>query len=427
VLTNQYVLEWSTDTADGGLHGIAVEAHWDSCSVTETATYACGGACMAARTLPLGYVVESAAPVSITVRPDAGVQTYALEDVPPAGMVVANINEGGVLDNGKVKWGPFFDNQDRDLSYEITPPAGTEGALGWTGVFSHDGVGEAICGDRLLPEGSVHPADLGASGDNWRIEINELTAYTSAWKTGAGWPRPPTPILLPYAVNAGYLWKNGEDYHFDPLRDPPWDVGDVTMSVEFAQGVLDSALTSGYAYSSIAPSTYTPGEPMDVTLAISPPIATQAYAVEETPPEGWTVSDISDDGTFSAQSNQIRWGIFFDDVPRDLTYRITPPAAAVGVQSLFGNAAFDDQIVPITGQRTVPPAACSGETLHLHDMTITSGDELVCSAAVSVTLGPNVDIEPAALIDLQAGDVVTFSPPVRVQQGGLLHVGVPDP
>jgi VWFA-related protein len=363
VLNSQYVLLWQSGFPDGGRHGIAIEAQVSpSCRISATASYDQAGSpcqtstCMAERSLPLGYAAELPIPVAVAVRPEDSVQTYALEDIPPAGMAVSNISDAGVLDNGKVKWGPFFDNLDRDLGYNITPPSGTQGSLGWSGLFSHDGVSEPICGDALLPEGLVHPADYGAAGDDWRIEINELTSYTSAWKTGTSWPRPPTSIPLPYAVNAGYLWQNGEDYHFDPLSDPPWEIGLIASPIPRAQRLATAEVLTDHALSYLNPEQYSPGSPVQVTLEITPPTGTQAYAVEETPPEGWAVSDISDSGTFAPQSNQIRWGLFFDDGFRSLTYRITPPAQASDTQTLHGQAAFDQTTVPIGGQRNLPPA-----------------------------------------------------------------------
>jgi hypothetical protein len=81
-------------------------------------------------------------------------------------------------------------------------------------------------------------------------------------------------------MNAGYLWQNGEDYHYDLFLDPPWD-GGVAPSP-----IMQSGQVSDGAVSSFSADHYTPGVPVDVTLASSPPPATQAYAMEETPPEG---------------------------------------------------------------------------------------------------------------------------------------------
>ncbi|MFN7928976.1 MAG: hypothetical protein U0Y68_13720 [Blastocatellia bacterium] len=82
--------------------------------------------------------------------------------------------------NGKVKWGPFFDANARTLSYTATPPANTTGAKTFSGTISINGVSSATCGNTSLSQGSLsHPADLN---DNFRLDINELTAYGSAWK-----------------------------------------------------------------------------------------------------------------------------------------------------------------------------------------------------------------------------------------------------
>ncbi|MCP5115396.1 MAG: YkgJ family cysteine cluster protein, partial [bacterium] len=116
----------------------------------------------------------------------------------------------------------FFDNQSRTLSYDATPPAGTTGTQTFSGTLSIDGSGEAICGDSQLDPATFHPADMS---DNWLMEIDEVTAYGAAWKTGATWPRPPNPIPIDYVTNAGFLWKLGEVYHFDPAQDPPWVPG----------------------------------------------------------------------------------------------------------------------------------------------------------------------------------------------------------
>lgn len=433
VLNSQYVLLWDTGFVDGGVHGIAVEAQAPGCTVIATSTYTqagspCGSSCMAVRSLPQGYAAGAAAPVEISVQPTSAVYTYAVQDVPPAGMTVSNISGGGLLDNGKVKWGPYFDNLDRDLSYKVTPPAGTQGNIGWSGVLSHDGVSEAICGDKVLPEGVVHPADLGVSGDDWSIQIEELTAYTTAWKIGDVWTQAPNPIPLSYAVNAGYLWQNGEDYYYDAFLDPPWEVGVMTTAAAHYDEEMKFVSTSGSAVSSFNPRYYVPGVSVDVTLTITPPAATQSYAIEETPPEGWPVTNISHSGTFDSLTNQIRWGLFLDDTPRTLTYAATPPVTAVDAQSFIGNAAFDSIPEPINGQRTILPSPCAGTTLHIHTLTFENGEDVVCSATDGMIMGPNVDMENGAILELQSGNGTALTPPVRVQLGGVLTIGeIPAP
>ena len=58
-------------------------------------------------------------------------------------------------------------------------------------------------------DGMLHPADLN---EDWRLDINEVTGYGRAWKTGALWENAPNPIPINYVTRAGAIWKNGESY-----------------------------------------------------------------------------------------------------------------------------------------------------------------------------------------------------------------------
>jgi hypothetical protein len=95
---------------------------------------------------PNEYTAEQPVRVCIAVEPDASTQVYAVEDSPPTGWTVDNINESGAWDsvNKKVKWGPFFDNQTRTLCYDATPPSGESGLKTFTGIYSADGADTPI-------------------------------------------------------------------------------------------------------------------------------------------------------------------------------------------------------------------------------------------------------------------------------------------
>ncbi|MBO7107404.1 MAG: hypothetical protein J6W73_04140, partial [Verrucomicrobia bacterium] len=70
---------------------------------------------------------------------------------------VRGINENGVFDsvNHKVKWGPWFDNSPRTLTYTLVIPDDFSGMATLNGTASFDGVDTAITGDR----------DIRISGD----------------------------------------------------------------------------------------------------------------------------------------------------------------------------------------------------------------------------------------------------------------------
>jgi hypothetical protein len=48
--------------------------------------------------------------------------------------------------------------------------------------------------------------------------------------------------------------------------------------------------------------------PEKITIAVTPAPYSRAWAVEETVPEGWLVSGVSDGGRWDEQAGQVRWG-----------------------------------------------------------------------------------------------------------------------
>ena len=98
------------------------------------------------------------------------------------------------------------------------------------------------------------------------------------------------------------------------------------------------------------PSLFVPGEPLLVTVCVTPAGAS-AYAVEDQVPVGWSVSAISQGGELDAVNGKVKWGPFLDDTPRTLSYQAIPPATASGTVSLGGVASFDG-----TSQATAGPS-----------------------------------------------------------------------
>ncbi len=101
---------------------------------------------------PEAYSPGQGVEVTITVTPGAACTVYAVEDTPPAGWTVAGISDSGLYDevNGKVKWGPFFDNQNRTLIYTATAPPGESGSRTFAGIASFDGTSIEIGGARTI-------------------------------------------------------------------------------------------------------------------------------------------------------------------------------------------------------------------------------------------------------------------------------------
>lgn len=151
----------------------------------------------AVRSLP-----ETATPgvpftVTIEIAPDAAnTFAYAVEEQPPAGWVVAGINEQGAFDqvNGKVKWGLYFDGNARTLTYQLTPMANAEGVFNFQGNVNFNGDTDvAIAGQSSVTIGSggprppsivASPADqavlLGAVA-SFSVEATGETPLTYQW------------------------------------------------------------------------------------------------------------------------------------------------------------------------------------------------------------------------------------------------------
>ncbi len=367
--------------------------------------------CVAQRTLPAEYIVGQALQVSVQVSPPASTQSHAIEDTPPSGWTVSGIDNGGQFDavNGKVKWGPFFDATARTLKYSVTPPSGMTGQKTFSGTVSINGTSSTMCGNSSIESANLfHPADLN---NNLRIEINELTAYGAAWKAGTAWSRPPNPIDINYVTNAGLIWKLGEIYHYDASKTPPFAAGAsiserqpaVPSSMEntvwlgteeralkmlqangFMPGpgfgmvtAMDAifatnpaAIAGGAAVAGFNAANYTPGVGITVTINVTPDAGTQVYAVEETIPLGWTVSSINTSGAFDSNNRKVKWGPFFDNAVRSLTYVATPPAGETGSKTFAGTGSFDGLSVSVAGARTLSPAASCTYALGAANQTL---------------------------------------------------------
>lgn len=318
--------------------------------------------CRATRTLPTVYGAGFPVPVAIDLRLDPHAQAHVVEEAPPAGWIITDINDGGIYEaaTGLVKWGPFFGAQARTLTYTATPQTSASGDKTFEGTMTVDGETEVICGDTTVAPGSYHPADLDS---DWELEGSELTSYAAAWRAGDPWTREPNPVPADYVTNAGVLWRSGETYHYSPSNAPPW--APVAKSASVAAGLVESTL-SDY--------TYTPGSPIVVTILATPDTSVTAFAVEDRPPLGWTVSSIGQDGVLDRRTNTIRWGLFLDHQQRTLSYTVVPAIGAEGTHVFDGLGSFDGSSLPITGQRTLGPPAFAGPRFVVPAAAHTEGD-----------------------------------------------------
>ncbi|MFN7928975.1 MAG: hypothetical protein U0Y68_13715 [Blastocatellia bacterium] len=120
-----------------------------------------------------------------------------------------------------------------------------------------------------------------------------------------------------------------------------------------------AALAGGTAVGSFSAANYSPSVGVTVTITVTPDAGTQVYAIEETPPLNWSITSINNGGAFDAVNKKVKWGPFFDNTPRTLTYIATPPAGESGSKTFVGSASFDGSSVAVTGSRALSSLTCS--------------------------------------------------------------------
>jgi hypothetical protein len=108
------------------------------------------------------------------------------------------------------------------------------------------------------------------------------------------------------------------------------------------------------------PDHYGPDTTLTVTIAIDPPDPPDPpgspvpAGFEDSPPVGWTVSNISDGGTWDAQMGKVKWLFLSLPIPEVVTYDVTPPASGRGEQCFTGIAIFPNtEDLPITGDQCI--------------------------------------------------------------------------
>lgn len=368
-------------TDDGGASQFSSPVHVTVHSPNEVA--------FVKRRLPMWYVPGVKVVVQLRAEPRMGTTSYSVEEQPPDGWAVNSISDGGSYDSesGTVRFGPFNDGLARTLTYEVTPPFDETGEQHFKGTATANEVTTPIGGVHFILPAPKHPADNDPA--NFVITEKELAGYVAAWRRCDRWSISPSLIPISYVTRAGFLFESGGAYRIStkfPTPLPPllWVPANVAVSLENDAGANDDLPWrtdwSGRAVSAM-PTDYFPGVPFTVTLKVAPSSNTLAYAIEDRPPEGWAVTNISDDGVVCPVTHKIRWGLFQDNAARIISYQVVPRPnwAAAAIARFSGVASFNGINVPITGQRTTRYSAGTNSPLPvLSAMRLLSdGDRLI--------------------------------------------------
>ena len=314
------------------------------------------------RDLPSGYAPGTRLTVTLQANPPSG-SAYTVNDTPPGGWALGAISHGGQLDpaTGQVKFGPFADAAARTLTYELTPPISETGPKNFVGIASKDNVISGINGEGSLNQAQVHPADLNA---DLQLNTPELAAYASAWQNGNAWPAGPNPIEVSFVTRAGFLVQRGGTYSVNaPAKLPlAWVSAGPAAQSRWATAEVTTTPTGKGSWRFLPPKLAV-GTPATVTIILNPGATDACHAVEEIPPAGWAVANVSHAGVYDAATGRVRWGLFTDQTSRTLTYDVTPTGALApfaGVASFDGTnapiaGAFEPQIVPAIAEPEFAP------------------------------------------------------------------------
>ena len=123
------------------LRGAGARAIWLSVACMLLVGQSLSGA--AVRSIPGPIGIGETLAVTVNVTPASGVSVYAVEEFVGSGWEVEGITVNGAFDQHTqtVKWGPFFDNQARELQYVLVPTMDSVFPTEINGTVSVDGVG----------------------------------------------------------------------------------------------------------------------------------------------------------------------------------------------------------------------------------------------------------------------------------------------
>ena len=152
------------------------------------------------------------------------------------------------------------------------------------------------------------------------------------------------------------------------ISDPAAENTPQTVSVSLTVNECESRRNL-----SVWRSCYSPEVPKPVFITLTPSAGASAFALEDRPPTGWTISNISDGGYWDAVYQKVKWGPFFEPFPEEVSYEVTAPGETTGEYCFTGTASVDGVNTQTCGDdcieecSTCPPIAadapqpmCSG-------------------------------------------------------------------
>jgi hypothetical protein len=331
------------------------------------------------RILPSSYRPSQALTVVVSMVAEDGVTLQVAEEIPPVGWTVSSINQGGSLQSGTIRWGPFTDGAARALSYSLTPSAGASRTVAFSGTGQFGSTSVATMGSTSLSRGpdpsgtlvrtlpSTYRAGVAFTVTLVATPDSGIASYGVVETLPTGW----TALGMSHF---GVLSTDGTQVRWGPFLDstartltfqavpPSGASGTATFSGagDFAGTSVTATGTTQVAFIPPATGTTTrdlpasthPGRTFPVTIAVTPDSDVTEYSVVETLPAGYTVA-VAADGVYNAATHTLRWGPYFDNTARQWTYQLTAPGPTVGTVAFSGTATYGVNSLALTGDTSL--------------------------------------------------------------------------
>jgi sugar lactone lactonase YvrE len=183
-----------------------------------------------------------------------------------------------------------------------------------------------------------------------------------------------------------------------------------------------NAVVNSVVYARKLPIYYAPGFKFTVNLVSSSvPVSGSgiAYALEDAPPAGWLVGQISDGGVFDVATGKVKLGPFLDSQARTLTYDVTPPSTATGTNVFQGTVSTAGNDTAIAGQSEILPPPLHPADVNPPDFRINISETTAYATAwrkgQTWSTGPNpipIDYVTRAGLLWKRGELYSFDPTI---------------
>jgi hypothetical protein len=331
------------------------------------------------RVLPAPVEAGGTASVRLEVRPRSGLQFQVIEETLPEGWSLIDLTQGGlVLSDRQLRWGPWTDDQARDITYRLRAPS-----VPAPGTWS----GQSTLGDDLVPTQGASQLQVLAKSQGSVIRSLGSSRYTAGQVLNVRLNVIPPESVGLYVVEEtlppGWTLSKVDAEGRLSGGQLVWGVLAGNTPREFNYSVTVPAGASGAAaFSGVArfdsnpvitsgtteilplelaqpkatrtlPTEYSPGLAFAVQLASEPLVGSTLYLVEEEIPIGCTVDSVAGGGAVSG--TRIVWGPYLDDSPRSFSYRLLPSSQTTGNLVFSGKIRSSLGDGPIAGGVLLPP------------------------------------------------------------------------